>query len=386
MQICRVTRSFPPATGGLELHAELLSRYQARRGDQVWVLQPQQEGVLEPGATLCRVPLGPLRPWIYRGRTPAKIATSVFAARAATLASRLYRRHLFDLIHLHGDALEAFFLAAFTRSMRVSRIVTLHSGLNRQRRYRQLAARVFRSVDGFIAVSPVIRDQVQELGVEPDRIAVISSGVNLLEFRPPSSQDRMAARAGLALCDGELLILSVGRLHAKKGYGDLMEAVVGLATPQRVRVAIVGDGPERETLQRRAQDVQSVSLVGAIDHGDVIRYLHAADIFVVPSIDLSGDGEGTPTALLEAMACRLPVVCTDAGGLGQLIRDGENGLVVSQRDPTNLRIALQRLLAQPRLRARFGERNAALAPARDWSAVATQVSVFCDRVCKDRKR
>ncbi len=382
MRICRVSRSFPPTMGGLERHVELLSRHQARRGDTVWVLQPIDEGVPESGLTLIRVALGPLYRRIYAGRIAAKITTTVFAVRAVMIARRLHRNHPFDLIHVHGDILETLVLALWSWFSRVPVILTLHSGLNRRPLYRSLAASVFRCIDGVIAVSPEIREDLLSVGVKADRIAVIPSGVDTGRFCPPTAEERKVARATLGLRDSEMAVISVGRLHPVKGYDELIRSVANLGPTAPLRIILVGNGPEEQPLRQQARGFPNVLLVGRVDSGEIIRYLHAADVFVLPSVDLPGMREGTPTALLEAMACGLPVVCADAGGIRHVVRDAENGLLVPQRDAASLSSAFLKLLDQPQLRRLFGERNAALAREREWRKVAEQVTGFYEQIRK----
>ncbi len=377
MRICRVSRSFPPVVGGLERHVELLSRHQARRGDDVWVLQPLDQGVLESGLTLVRVRLGPLSRWIYAGRSATKLATAVFAARSAVVAHQLHRQRPFDLLHVHGDIIEVLIHMGWGWAGEIPVILTLHSGLNRRPLYRWLAAGLFRFVDGFIAVSLETREDLLNVGVDAGRIAVIPSGLDTDTFRPPSAEERQAARAALRLRDDETAIVSVGRSHPVKGHDVLIRSVAALGS---ARVFMVGDGPEEGRLRRQARDLPNIEFVGHVDHPAIVRYLHAADIFVLPSVDLPGVREGTPTALLEAMACRLPVVCTDAGGLRHLVRDNENGLMVSQGDSAGLAAALSQLLSRPQLGRLFGERNAAFARAREWRNVTEQVAAFYEQI------
>lgn len=375
VNICRVSKSFLPRQDGWAAHAFHLSEHQAALGHTVLVLQPFSPSEERGGLTIRHVPLGP-----FADHLEGKAAGVVLCGRALPSVISLHRRQALDILHLHGDVLEALVLAPWTRMARVPAVLTLHSGLNRRARYRFLAQRVFRLLDGFIAVSPAVRDDLLSLGVPTDRIAVISSGVDTRRFRPPTPGERLAARAALRLRDEEMVILSVGRLHAVKGYTALIRGVDGLAVRPAPRVFVLGEGPQGRALRQEARDLPNMQFVGGVGREDVVRYLHAADVFILPSVDLPGVREGTPTALLEAMACGLPVVCTDSGGMGQVIRDGEGGLVVPQHDPVSLRAALQMLLTRPPLRRRFGRYNAALSHEHEWRRTAGRVVAFYEYV------
>jgi glycosyltransferase involved in cell wall biosynthesis len=105
----------------------------------------------------------------------------------------------------------------------------------------------------------------------------------------------------------------------------------------------------------------------------VADYLLASDVFVLPSVDLPSQREGTPTALMEAMAARLPVVVSDSGGSKGLVAEAGGGVVVPQRDEARLADAMERLLRDPELRARLGSANRDFIRGRDWSAICPKV-------------
>jgi glycosyltransferase involved in cell wall biosynthesis len=155
------------------------------------------------------------------------------------------------------------------------------------------------------------------------------------------------------------LVLSVGRLRAKKGFSTLIEACALLrAAGADFRVQIVGYGPERAALEaaiseRRLED--TIELTGKLDHDEVIRRYAAADLFVLPCMVLAdGDRDGIPNVLLEAMAMELPVISTAVSGIPELIADGQNGVLVAPERPALLATAMQRLLGDAGLRARLG--------------------------------
>src|SRR5260370_11834350 len=175
----------------------------------------------------------------------------------------------------------------------------------------------------------------------------VYNGVDLDEspYRPPG--------------DRPPVILAVGRLVEKKGFADLIDACALLARhPGREsRCRIVGAGAleahvraqiERLGLQGR------VELTGPLPQGEVIREMRDACVLAVPCIVGSdGDRDGLPNVIQEALALGTPVVTTDVTGIPEVVRDGETGLQVPQRDPPALAAALDRLLANPELRVRL---------------------------------
>jgi glycosyltransferase involved in cell wall biosynthesis len=187
-------------------------------------------------------------------------------------------------------------------------------------------------------------------GIRPP-VEVIHHGIELDRFTP---QAWRAHRQEVAL------ISSVGRLVEKKGYTDLLHALARLsAQGESYRCEIYGEGPWRQHLE----DVRDrlglrgkVEFMGARDSADILGVLAGSDIFALtPCVTADGDRDGIPNVLVEAMACGVPVVTTSSGGIPELVRDGENGLVSRPGDVAAVAGALARLLGDPALRCRLGE-------------------------------
>jgi glycosyltransferase involved in cell wall biosynthesis len=362
VNVCRVARAFYPVVDGAAQHVWALSRAQADRGHRVWLLQPHVDAWpgTPPGLVIRRVPVGPLYGALYR----SKAALAAFAILAGALVRSIHRRTALDVVHAHGDAIEAWCLGLWTRRLGVPLVLTIHGGLSARARYARWAPRMFRAVARFVVVGPTVRDQLVALGVSEARISVISSGIDLPRFpadaaRPPRD---------------ELRVVTVGRLHAVKGYEFLIDAAARLGAAGRaVRVVIVGDGPERDRLLARAAGAAGVQFLGERSPADVAALLADADVFALPSVDIGTQSEGTPTAVMEAMAASLPVVVSDSGGLPLLVEDGVNGLVVPQRDATRLAEAIARLGDDRDLRRRMGARNRERMRAKDWSVIAEAI-------------
>jgi glycosyltransferase involved in cell wall biosynthesis len=140
----------------------------------------------------------------------------------------------------------------------------------------------------------------------------------------------------------------VGGLRQQKGLPGLLEAFARVPAP--AELCLVGDGPERALLERRARDLgiaERVRFAGLVD--DPSPYYARAGAFVMPSW-----AEGLSNALLEAMAFGLPVVATRIGGNVDLVEDGVNGLLVEPGDPDGLASALARVLGDEALAGRLG--------------------------------
>jgi glycosyltransferase involved in cell wall biosynthesis len=151
-------------------------------------------------------------------------------------------------------------------------------------------------------------------------------------------------------------LVTVARLNAAKGHDVTMRAVVRLRRSGRnLRLALVGAGPEQSALEDLRTQLQLddvVELAGSLSEDDVIRRLRRADAFV-----LASRSEPLGVAYMEAMALGLPTIGTDAGGVGEIITDGHDGLLVPPEDDDRLAAAIARLQDDPELRKRLG-RNA----------------------------
>lgn len=341
-------------------HVLGLSIAQAARGHDVTILQPTAAALPEPVDRVRPVALtnAPSAMRFPRSRS----ATIRFNLTAARWIVAHRRREGVDVIHAHGDVYECAVLGPLARIVGVPLVLTIHSGLSRRRRYRVVARRLLRLPRAIIAVDEGIRDRLLEMGLPAQSVSVISSGIWYEQFR---------ARPSGATDDGAPKIISVGRLHPVKGYEHLIAAARKIGG--RMTFDVYGDGPERARLTAQSRDLRHVTFRGERAPEEIIGALGGADIFVLPSVSLPSEIEATPTAVIEAMAAGLPVICTDAGGLPRLISDGVNGLIVPERDPEALAAAIIRLAGDPALRREMGDANRLLAKQRAWDVIASRV-------------
>jgi glycosyltransferase involved in cell wall biosynthesis len=174
----------------------------------------------------------------------------------------------------------------------------------------------------------------------------VPTGIPLERFAPG---DRAGARAKTGLPADWTIVGIVATLRSWKGHRYLVEAVAGIPGATLV---MVGDGPGADNLraQVKALGIESrVRMPGNQD--DVVPWLHAFDVFALPSYA----NEGVPQAIMQAMACRIPVVTTSVGSIDEIVRDGYTGLFVQPQSADSLRAALVRLNAEPVLRERLAQ-------------------------------
>lgn len=216
------------------------------------------------------------------------------------------------------------------------------AGTNRRRqRIRRVLAPW---LDRIITVSDQLRAWlVSDCGISARKVQVIRNGVDIARFRAGVDP---GLRQSLGLRNDDFVVGTVGRLDPVKDQGALIDAVAHMcATLPHTRLLIIGDGPERERLERqivaRGLSERAVMLG---QRTDVHALLPVLDVFVLPSL-----GEGLCNTILEAMAAGRPVVATRVGGNPELVTDGQSGFLVPPRDPLLLAEAIGRYAGSPAL-------------------------------------
>jgi glycosyltransferase involved in cell wall biosynthesis len=192
---------------------------------------------------------------------------------------------------------------------------------------------------------------VREEGVSRDRVVVIPNFVEEEAFAPLSVERRATIRSRLGLAADDMAVGIVANLYPVKNHAMLLRAVSHLATEwRRVRFVLVGDGAEREALQRMARDLGiagQVLMPGRLANEP--GFAGAFDIAVLTSRE-----EGFPNWIVEAMAAGRPVVATDVGGVPDAVQHEQTGLLVPPDDDRAMAESLRRLLGDETLRVRFG--------------------------------
>jgi glycosyltransferase involved in cell wall biosynthesis len=305
---------------------------------------------------LMRSPLKYLRAMLWvigtTYRTPLYMGLALLLFPKAVYYARIMRLREIDHIHVHFAWVQQIMAVVASRLIRVSNSVTLHAF----DLYTQNPAVVRGQLEAatrLITISDHNRDFIANLcpDIAHDDIALVRLSLDMDEFRPG---ERSSVNE---VCQ----LLSVGRLVAKKGYEYLIAACALLS--QRgldFRCCIVGDGPRAETLKTLVVEhglELKVTFAGALAAGDVRRLYQQSDIFALACVVVdSGDRDGMPTVLIEAMATGIPVVSTPVTGIPELVTDGESGFLVPERDSDALADALQTLIEDRDLRVRMGLR------------------------------
>ncbi|NOY93514.1 MAG: glycosyltransferase family 4 protein [Deltaproteobacteria bacterium] len=239
-----------------------------------------------------------------------------------------------------------------------------------------LAGRVAAGSEGLLFVSQDLRRRFLELlgGAQRAR-AMARSRVSPMGVEAPTTQlNREQLRRDLGLSG--FTALSMGRLVAIKG----VEAAVRAAAETDTSLVVAGEGPERARLERLAADIRArVRFVGQVSGAHKRALLCAADAFVLPSRRLpSGRTEGTPTALLEAMAAGLPPVAAGVGGVPDVVAHGVSGLLFEPGRAQDLGVALARMRADEQLHERLSRGAREVGLAHTWESLGPRLARALD--------
>lgn len=257
-----------------------------------------------------------------------------------------------DVLHLRGLAMLTDGVLAAQFAGRVRVVMSFHGFEADPPKIGPIKRRVLRwavhHCDQHWAVSTSAAEALaSQLNIDTDEFAILPNGVDIGQFSPAA--DRADVRRRLGLPPDRPIVLSVGNLKPIKGHDVLLEAVARI--PGRATLIFVGHDDLGGSLQRYASSRvfdHDIRFVGRQD--DVLPWYQSADLFVLPSRN-----EGLSNALLEAMACGLPVVASDVGGNRDVLEHGRTGLLVPPGDPQRLAGAIARLLGDPLLRADLGQ-------------------------------
>ncbi|MEM1659049.1 MAG: glycosyltransferase family 4 protein [Candidatus Jordarchaeales archaeon] len=364
LNVCMFLWEWPPQLqGGLGVHGYENSRALARLGCKVSVVT--RFAVSNPtfqkveGVRVYRVPEKRIVMTIpfndFRAFLSANLAFNI-AATAKFI--ELEREKPFDLCHVH-DWLSAISGLSVKEALGKPLVFTVHStetvrsGGRGIRPIEELEKMCAEKADRVITVSNYIKQELVNIGINPEKIRVVYNGVDSKRFKPASEKEKREIRSKYGL-ENSKLVLFLGRLDPSKGLDYLLKALpMILEEEPDAKVVIAGRGWLEPTLAALAK------LLGVEDHVVFAGYIppkelpalySAAEVFVSPSLC-----EPFGITLLEAMACGTAVVSTYTGGIPEFVKPMENGILVDAHSPDQLAYAITLLLQDEELRRRLAE-------------------------------
>jgi glycosyltransferase involved in cell wall biosynthesis len=275
-----------------------------------------------------------------------------FDSSVQPVLAEIVARRRPDIIQTHAP--KSHFLVRWMGLQQGRGWIAFHHGDTaedlKMRLYTQFDRWSLRAAHRSVTVCEPFADVLVARGVRRERLQIVPNAMAAAPL--VAMEDVSALRDRLALPAGARVILSVGRLSPEKGHADLLAAVRLLLRDHAqlaIRLILVGDGIERSSLERAtaAPDLAS-SVIFAGHCSNVWPYYSLADVFALPS-----HSEGSPNALLEAMAAGVPIVACKVGGVPETVEDGSSALLVPPAKPAAMASALARVLEDPALAARL---------------------------------
>ncbi len=366
-RILLVTSWVYPHIGGVSSHLQLLARQLEIPDNEVVsfkdIIDVQSRGMKKFETTLLR----------HSRRLFKRETISIFAK---TLCAIIQKKD-FDIVHCHDAMATWAAIHARRKSGRKCKIVsTVHGPVSRHmleegyaldsadvKKVSECEREAWAGADAIIAVDTLQGEIVESQGGDPQKITVIPNAIDIQRVV------MQAEALPVARSDERPWIFVPRRLAPKNGIEFIIRAMKYMGGSKWL-LLLAGAGQEREKLEKLAGELDvsgNVVFLGNLDHAVMLPLMRAADIVAIPSVPVHGIEEATSIAAIEAMALAKPIVASAIGGLRELFKNGENGILVPPANPQALANAISELLTDQTRRDRLG-RNARESAIQSFSA------------------
>ncbi|HAH19527.1 MAG TPA: hypothetical protein DCL49_01325 [Candidatus Omnitrophica bacterium] len=254
---------------------------------------------------------------------------------------KFLKQNNIDILHCHNYKSNFYGLLA-SSLLKIKRIATIHNWIRvdyKLKAYSVLDKFLIRKFAILTVISEIVKNEIIKSGIKKERLFFIDNGVDLESFS--SKPDGPELKSELGIISPRQIAGSIGRLSEEKGHRYLLEAAheVIKEIPD-ITFLIIGCGPLEENLKSEAKRLNiDKNIIFTGFKKEIAKFLNIMDIFVLPSLI-----EAMPIALLEAMACRKPIIATNVGSVSKLIKDAETGILVNPGDVQGLAKAIIYLL------------------------------------------
>jgi glycosyltransferase involved in cell wall biosynthesis len=397
MKILVLTTTFPRwENDTIPMFVYELSEVYQKKGATVTVLAPHHMGAKrsesQGNMKIYRFPyFYPARyqKLAYGGGIVSNVKASVLAKIQIPLlflsglyySFKIIKKEKIVIIHSHWMVPGGLIGAINAKVLKVKHILTIHAAdlffLKRLPFKTIIANFIVKQCDKITVVSSHLYEELLQL-VSPgylegikNKVEIIPMGIHVSSMRPDKDKTELKKEHNV---QAKNILLFIGRLVEKKGLIYLLKAVQKIIIRNSdIELIICGDGPLRKELEQivRKDGLDNiVRFVGYTQGGRKKNYLALADILIVPSIiTKSGDTEGLPVVVLEGLAAGKSIIGTDVGGLGDVIRDGENGFLIEQKNSDQIADKVLELLRNKELQLKFRENSLKAAENYDWERI-----------------
>lgn len=348
MRILRLYTKLPPLKGGMEQHIKNLTIEQHKLGHNVKIIFNVGEKVSIHDVQILRwLPL-------YRAK-PQAIGFLIFYI--FIILKLMIKRENYDVVHIHGDWSSLIFSKILKRltSAKVSAF-SLHGQVKDKITYTKLLPHLLKNADIVFSTGYQTAKELQN--VSSSRIIHQPSGIDEIFFEEYPKQ----------FTNEQFQVVTVANLFPKKNLGFILEIAEEASD---IYFLIIGEGPEKFKLieTKKRNSIYNVTFLGFRTKQEIHEYLKQTDCFLLTSFE-----EGTPTSILEAMACGLPIITSNAGGIENIIKDYENGFVLDTFNVKSYIEKIDLLKNDINLRKTMYENNKRLAQRFRWEIIANEIT------------
>jgi glycosyltransferase involved in cell wall biosynthesis len=367
MRVLMATPCYYPVKGGTEIVVQNLSVKLNEMGvhtdvmafnmNQKW--NPKWRGKMEKVGEISVFKVPALN-WLPIEHSPrTTLGINLVPGRFANILKK------YDVLHFHEDLT----FPLFSLFVKKPKILHLH-GFNPDycKRYHLNRMILKHVADLYIAVSRQMEKDLKYVGIPKDRIAYLPNGVDTNLFRSWGEKE-------------DNLLLFVGRITFDKGLHVLLRCLSHLK--KSVRLAIVGPAWDLKYCQDMLKLIEKenrrgkheIAYLGALDQAEILKWYQKSSIFILPSFL-----EAFPVVILEALSCETPIIATPVGGVLEIVRDHENGILVPLNNPRKLAEAIQYLLDNKDIRTKLG------CEGRKWVIRNSSLEVIVKKLCDIYKK
>jgi len=332
-----ITRKFPPSKGGMENVAYELYKHLSKI---------EKVELIKWGGSNKFLPIV----------LPFFLIKSLFII--------LTRKADIDVIYLQDGLLSP--LGVILKIFGKPIIITIH-GLDithKNKLYQAIVPNCVKRMDKIVCISNATKQECIKRGVPEEKIIIIPNGISDVFY---INSDRKVLKKKLENkinldLENKKILLSIGRLVERKGFHWFVNEVMPKLIEKRkdLLYLIAGDGKYRSIIENAIKEKglqEYVFLLGKVDDKTKKLLYNISDIFILPNIPVEGDIEGLGVVLLEAMACKIPIIGTNIGGIPDVIKNNETGLLVEPRNSKKLSKAIITLLTNKELRRKISEKG-----------------------------
>jgi phosphatidylinositol alpha-mannosyltransferase len=382
MKICIVSDAYYPYPSGVSEYTFYLAKYLRRRGHKVKILTtnyPNERGIEGKEFEEDVIRIGR----VFFLRANKSYATPTIGLGVSRIVKEFLNKENFDILQLHTPLLPPSLSFYSLLASKTANIAVFHSATFRiwsfgKNIFRKFFKEYQKKIIKLVAVSPSARDCV--LSYVPGDYKIIPCGVDIERFN-----DKVKPKEKF-LKNSNYKILFLGRLDRRKGLPELLKAFSVVKNKLKDAILIVaGRGPLEKKCKKLARKLKienSVFFEGFIPENEVPSYYSSCDVYCSPAIG----GESFGIVLLEAMACKKPVLASRIKGYDFIIKDGFNGIFFNPQDPKDIAKKIIKILKDKNLREKISKNAFSFAKEYSWEKIAGEYEkVYIEAISEFKK-